>query len=99
LKLNDIHQFELAKVMHKFYHGKLPEIYKESFQEASSVHSYQTRVANMENNFIHRVSSNVDKIPILYRGAYFKNKMEQNLKAVPLSTFCNQLQELVFPQY
>jgi len=28
LKLNDIHQFEFSKFMHKFHHGKLPEIYK-----------------------------------------------------------------------
>jgi len=50
----------------KFLHGKLPEEY---FQETSSVHSYQTKFANMENYFIHRVSSNAGKKSISYRGA------------------------------
>jgi len=91
LKMNDIYQFELAKFMHKFHHGKLPEIYKEYFQETSSVHSYQTRFANMENYFTHRVSSNAGKKSISCRGVSLWNKVELNLKAVPLSTFCNQL--------
>ena len=94
LKLNSIYQFDLAKFMHKFHHGKLPEIYKEYFQETSSVHSYQTRFANMENYFIHWVSCNSGKKSISYRGASLWNKVEQNLKAVLLSTFCNQLQQL-----
>jgi len=89
LKLNDIYQFELVKSMHKFHHGILPEIYKEYFRETSSVHSYQTRFTNMENYFIHRVSSKAGKKSISYRGASLWNKVEQNLKAVPLSTFCN----------
>jgi len=92
------HPFELTKFMDKFHHGKLPEIYREIFQE-TSVDSYQTKFANMENYFIHRVSSNAGKKSISYRGAFFWNKVEQNLKAVPLSTFCNQLQEFVFSQY
>jgi len=36
-------------------------MYKEYFQETSSVHSYQSRFANMENYLIHRVSSNAGK--------------------------------------
>ena len=64
-----------------------------------SVHSYQTRFAKMENYFIYRVSSNIGKKSISYRGASLWNKVQQTLKAAPLSTFCNQLQEFVFSQY
>jgi len=39
---NGILQFELANFMHKFHHGKLPEMHNEFFQECSPVHSYQT---------------------------------------------------------
>jgi len=53
----------------------------------------------MENYFIHRVSSNAGKKSISYRSASVWNKVEQNLKAVPLSTICSQLQEFVFSQY
>ena len=70
------YQFELAKFMHKFHHRKLPEIYKEYFQQTSSVHSHQTRFANMENYFIHRVSSNAGKDSISYRGASLWIKVE-----------------------
>jgi len=90
---------ELAKFMNKFHHGKWLEIYTEYFQETSSVHSYQTRFANMENYFIHRVSSNAGKKSISYRGPLFRNEVEQNLKAVFLSTFCDQLQGFIFSQY
>jgi len=80
LKLNDIYQFELAQFMHKFHHGKLSEKYKEYFQDTSAVHSYQTRYANIENYFIHRVSSNAGKKLISYWEASLWNKVEQNLK-------------------
>jgi len=53
----------------------------------------------MRNYVLHRVSSNADKISISHRGASLWNKAEQNLNAVPLSSFCNQLQEFVFSQY
>jgi len=45
----------------EFHHGKLPEVYKEYFQYTPSVHSYQTRFANMEYYFIRRVSNNAGK--------------------------------------
>jgi len=83
LELNDIYQFELAKFMHKFHHGKLPQIYNQFFQDTSSDHSYQTRFADMENYFNYRVSSNAGKNSISYRGSSLWNKVEQNLKAVP----------------
>jgi len=51
----------ISKIYAQFHHGKLPEMYKEYFQETSSVHSYQSRFANMENYLIHRVSSNAGK--------------------------------------
>jgi len=44
LKLNDIYQFELAKFMHKFHYGKLPEIYNEFFQEAFSAHQARNQL-------------------------------------------------------
>jgi len=80
LKLYAIYQFELAKFMHKFHHGKLPNMRNEFFQE-TPVHSHQTRFVNMENYFIHRVSSNAGKKSIMYMRASFRNKVEQNLKA------------------
>jgi len=39
----------------------------------------------MENYFIHQVSSNASKKSISYREASLWNKVEQNLKAVPLT--------------
>jgi len=35
LKLSDIYQFESAKCMHTFHHGKLPGTYNAFFQETS----------------------------------------------------------------
>jgi len=48
--------------MHKYHHGKLPKIYNEVFQQASSVHSYQTIFAGIENYFIQGISRNARKI-------------------------------------
>jgi len=47
--------------MHKYHHGKLPKIYNEVFQQASSVHSYQTIFAGIENYFIQGISRNARK--------------------------------------
>jgi len=51
--------------MHKFHHGNFPEIGNAFFQEASTVDSYQTRFANLEDYFIQQISSNAGKINIL----------------------------------
>jgi len=85
-KLSDIYQFELEKFMHKFHHGKLPERYNEFFKSL-----YQTRFANIENYFIHQVLSNVGKKLSSYMGTSLWTKVEQNLKALLLSTFLQSI--------
>jgi len=77
--------------MHKFHHEQLPEIYKEYFQETSSVHSYQTRFTNVENYFIHRVSSNAGNKSISYIGPPLWNKLEQKFKSCTLKHFLQSI--------
>jgi len=51
--------------MHKFHHGDFPEINNAFFHKVSTVDSYQTRFANMENYFIQQISNNAKKINFL----------------------------------
>ena len=42
LKIGDIHEFELYKFKHQLHHGKLPEVFYQSFTRLASVHAHNT---------------------------------------------------------
>jgi len=61
LKLNDIHQLELAKFMHKLHHRALPKIFDNFFKNISNIHSYKTRFADNQNYFMQSACTNSGK--------------------------------------
>jgi len=45
LKLYEMHNFELAKFMYKFYNKQLPKFFDEFFLKVSDSHNYSARYA------------------------------------------------------
>jgi len=52
LKLNDIYQMELARIVHTFSSNNLPSNFNKLFLEITSVHKYETRKASSKATFI-----------------------------------------------
>ena len=55
LKLDDLHKLALSKFMYQYYHGKLPDFFKDFFPVQQILHHYQTR---------HRLNSSTNLCPI-----------------------------------
>ena len=89
LKAQDIYKLELAKLMHKFHDGLLPNIYNGLFQRSSDLHNY----ASNQNYFIPSVRSNIDNKLISYKGAVIWREINAEYKNLPFhhfkKTMCN----------
>ena len=54
LKLEDLYNFEIAKLMYQFTHSKLPLNFKHYFAYSSDVSSYSTRHSSSNDIFFYR---------------------------------------------
>ena len=72
LKLHNIYEFELAKLMHKLHHDLLPTSFKDLFQKTADVHRHNTRYATNQNYFIQQVSTNAGKKQFLIEELLFE---------------------------
>ena len=69
LKMKDIYQLEISKLMHKFHNSVLPQSYNSFFQKMSESHTHFTRSAARQTYFIPRVGSSLGKRNLAYQGA------------------------------
>ena len=99
LKLTDIYNLELAKLMHKFHYGMLPATYNNLFQLTSQIHSHFTRLSNSSNYFIPRYSSNAGKMSISYRGSILWTEISQEHKMLSFYAFKKCYKVLLLSQY
>ena len=56
LRVEDIFKLEIAKLMHLFYHNKLPENFNFYVRTASHQHTHSTRSITNKNYFLKRVN-------------------------------------------
>ena len=57
LKLEDIHQLEIAKLMHNFHRNRMPNTFDRLFTAVNSVHTHETRSSTSGQYFCHQVCS------------------------------------------
>ena len=55
LKTDEIYEFELYKFMYQLHHGKLPEVFYNSFTNINSIHVHDTRFKDSATYFLPRV--------------------------------------------
>ena len=68
LKLHDIYQLELGKFMYQLNWNKLPIIIQSLFTKIEDLHKYNTRQAKTTKLFLPRVSKQMAKIQLSFRG-------------------------------
>ena len=87
LKLEDLYNFEIAKLMNQFTHSKLPLNYKHYFAYSSDVSSYSTRHNSSYDIFLPRFMSSKTQPSIKYIGAKIWNNIPFDLKNAPYLKF------------
>ena len=78
LRLNDIYKLEIAKFMHKYCNGELPEPLSNIFKYTFNVHEYYTRQFLAVRPFACRLT--ITKNSILYKGPYIWNNLPTDLQ-------------------
>ena len=80
LKLEDLYNFEIAKLMHQFAHSKLPPNFNHYFAYSSDVSSYSTRHTSSNDIFLPQFMSSKTQHSIKYIGAKIWNNIPSDLK-------------------
>ena len=61
LKLKDIHQLEIAKLMHNFHSSRMPNTFDRLFTAVNSVHIHETRTSTSGNYSVTQSAPNMEK--------------------------------------
>jgi len=80
LKIKDIYQLELSKLMYKFHNNTLPQSYNSFFQKITETHCHFTRSVANQNYFVPRVGSSLGKRNLTYQGAVAWSSIPQEFK-------------------
>jgi len=80
LKLEEIHQLEIAKLMHNFHSNRMPNTFDHPFTAVKSVHTHETRSSTFGQYFCHPVSSQYGKISIKFKGPRIWQQTDSFLK-------------------
>jgi len=68
LKLEDVHQLEIAKLLHNFHSNRMPNTFDHLFAAVNSVHTHETRRSASSQYFCHPVCSQYGKWSIEFKG-------------------------------
>ena len=80
LKLHDIYQLELGKFMYQLNWNKLPIIIQSLFTKIEDLHKYNTRQAKTTKLFLPRVSKQMAKTQLSFRGPQHWSLIPSNIK-------------------
>ena len=91
LKLDDLHKFEIAKLMHQLVNNKLPPQFFSFFTPTKVIHSRTTRLASMEHGlYIPRFRTKRLQNSFKYQGVEIWNSVPENLQKLPFNRFIMQ---------
>jgi len=68
LKLNEMHNFELAKFMYKFHNKQLPKLFDELFLKVNNTHNYSTRYAKNVMHVLPKISKTLAQNYVSFKG-------------------------------
>ena len=80
LKLEDIHQLEIAKLMHNFHSNRMPNMFDSLFTAVNCVHTHETISSTSGQYFCHPVCSQYGKISIKFKGPRIWQQTDSFLK-------------------
>ena len=79
LTVNNIYSLHILKFAHLWHKGLLPDVFCNTFQYTSEVHSYNTRYATQKNLYKPHVRTNTGKQMISFKATDLWKSIPQNL--------------------
>ena len=80
LKIHQLYEFEIAKLMQRHSRSMLPPIFNSLFQKLSNKYTRKTRATTHHNLLIARYSTNRSQKSIKYQGAKLWNSLSVKLR-------------------
>jgi hypothetical protein len=99
LKLTDLVYFHNALFMYQYNNNMLPKAYDDFFQTISSMHQYNTRLASRSSYYVNAVRTNYGKFNIRFSAVTIWNKLDENIKKLPLKSFKAKVKQSLLQSY
>jgi len=99
LKIPDIYQLELGKLMHSFHNGMLPPTYNRLFIPLNEIHSYSTRGASQGKYFWPVTKNKLGKRSLQCSGPKMWSTLDPELHGISAFAFKKQLKTILLQQY
>ena len=98
LKIEDLYTLEVAKLMHKFYRNKLPNIFSSVFTPINAIHTQTTHLAFSNLNLYIPLYRTVKMQRFFkFQGVSIWNSIPQDMKLLSFNSFKIQFkQHLMF---
>ena len=87
LKLNDLFDFEVAKLMHQIIHKKSSNNFESHFTYSSNISAYSTRQKSANHLFLPRFHTSRTQRSIKYLGSKIWNSIPYDIRILPFTKF------------
>ena len=87
LKLNDLFDFEVAKLMHQIIHKKSPNNFESYFTYSSNISAYSTRQKSVNLLFLPRFHTSRTQRSIKCIGSKIWNSIPYDIRILPFTKF------------
>ena len=99
LKLDDLYQFELVKIMHQYTHNKLTIRFCNYFTYSCNSYSYSTRYPSKDHLLFPRFTTTRTQKSIKYKGAKLWNSLPETLRHLSYRRFKSTYKSLLLEKY
>ena len=99
LKVSDLYEFEIVKIMKQYNERTLPEYFDNFFQCPNSIHHYNTRFSQNQSLFVKLNSSRLSRNSLSYIGVKFWNNVPTLYRTLPYHTFKARYCKFILSKY
>ena len=99
LKIEEMYNFETAKIMHKASTNSLPSPLNLYFKNIDNVHNCATRGSIQNNYFLPRFKTKKTQRSIKFQGVFTWNKINLEIRKLHYKKFCSKYKTLLLQKY
>ena len=99
LKIKDIYNLELGKLMHKVNSGIIPKLIGNEFKKLAESHSHFTRLQSGDNYYLPRANTSYGQKALAFRGTKFRTELDTKIKKLNWFSFKKSLKNLLLSTY
>ena len=95
LKIEELYNFETAKIMHKVSTNSLPSPLNFYFKKVDNVHNCATRSSFHKNYFLSQFKTKKTQRSIKFQGVSIWNKINLEIRKLHYKKFCNKYKTIL----